>query len=94
MARYVDIDPHRRVRVLHSFATEILPPGPRRKRPTARGSWPGDGSRSRCGAGPPDARRRATGPRLGGRAVPTNVGLRGNSAADVAHGDCLTELER
>ncbi len=23
MARYVDIDPHRRVRVLHSFATEI-----------------------------------------------------------------------
>src|SRR5262249_13383568 len=93
MPRYVDIDPHGRVRVFHSFATEIC-----YRDLEESGQLLGVAGQATDPAirVVQDRQVSPAGPLASAEAAeqcPRAQGFGGNSAADVAHHDCLTELE-
>ena len=93
MPRYLDIDPHGRVRVFHSFATEIC-----------HGDLEESGQQLGVAGQTTDPAVRVVQDRQvspDGRLAsseaaeqcPRAQSFGSNSAANVAHDDCLTELE-
>src|SRR6516164_10025960 len=93
MPRYVDINPHRRVRVVQCFATEIC-----HRDLEESGQLLGVAGQATDPAVSvvQDHQVSPAGRLAGAEAAeqcPRAQSFGGNSAADVAHDDCLTELE-